>query len=144
MSGSVNKVIIVGHLGADPEIKSFATGGKVCNLRVATSESWTDRQSGQKRERTEWHNVVIRAEGLVGVAEKYLRKGEKAYFEGRLQTRKWQDQQGVDRYITEIVLTGPGAVLTLLGKGDGGRGAAGGGAASAPADDGFDSDGIPY
>ena len=114
MAGSVNKVILVGNLGADPEVKSFQNGGKVCNLRIATSESWKDRNSGERKERTEWHSVAIMSEGLVGVAERFLRKGSKVYLEGKLQTRKWQDQSGNDRYTTEIVLNGPGTVLTML------------------------------
>lgn len=124
MAGSVNKVIIVGNLGADPEVKSFQNGGKVCNLRIATSESWKDRNTGEKQERTEWHSVAIFSEGLAGVAERFLRKGSKVYIEGQLRTRKWQDQQGNDRYSTEVVLQGPGAVLTML---DGAPGAGGGG-----------------
>jgi len=129
MSGSVNKVILVGNLGADPEIKSFQNGGRIANLRIATSENWTDRASGERRERTEWHNVVINSEGLVGVAERYLRKGKKIYIEGSLRTRKWQDQSGQDRYTTEIVLSGPGAVMTMLDSagGEGGGGGGGGG-----------------
>lgn len=114
MAGSVNKVILVGNLGADPEVKSFANGGRVCNLRIATSESWKDRNTGERKERTEWHSVAIMSEGLAGVAERFLRKGSKVYLEGKLQTRKWQDQSGNDRYSTEIVLNGPGAVLTML------------------------------
>ncbi|MBO9576447.1 MAG: single-stranded DNA-binding protein [Sphingobium sp.] len=125
MAGSVNKVIIVGNLGADPEIKSFSNGGRIANLRIATSENWTDRASGEKRERTEWHSVVVNGDGLVGVVERYLRKGKKIYIEGSLRTRKWQDQNGQDRYTTEVVLSGPGAVLTMLdsagGEGGGGR-----------------------
>ena len=125
MSGSVNKVILVGNLGADPEIKSFQNGGRIANIRIATSENWTDRASGERRERTEWHNVVINGDGLVGVAERYLRKGKKVYIEGSLRTRKWQDQNGQDRYTTEVVLSGPGAVMTMLdsagGEGGGGR-----------------------
>lgn len=114
MAGSVNKVILVGNLGADPEVKSFQNGGKVCNLRIATSESWKDRTSGERKERTEWHTVAIFSEGLAGVAERFLRKGSKVYLEGELRTRKWQDQGGADRYSTEVVLQGPGAVLTML------------------------------
>jgi len=114
MAGSVNKVIIVGNLGADPEVRSFQSGGKVCNLRIATSESWKDRNSGEKKERTEWHSVAIFSEGLAGVAERFLRKGSKVYLEGKLATRKWQDKDGNDRYSTEVVLQGPGAVLTML------------------------------
>ncbi|MDE2597482.1 MAG: single-stranded DNA-binding protein [Sphingomonadales bacterium] len=131
MAGSVNKVILVGNLGADPEVKSFQNGGKVCNLRIATSESWKDRNTGEKQERTEWHSVAIFSEGLAGVAERFLRKGSKIYIEGQLRTRKWQDQQGNDRYSTEVVLQGPGAVLTMLdgapGGGSGGGQRSGGG-----------------
>jgi len=122
MAGSVNKVILVGNLGADPEVKSFQNGGKVCNLRIATSESWKDKNTGDKQERTEWHSVAIFSEGLAGVAERYLRKGSKVYVEGQLRTRKWQDQQGNDRYSTEVVLQGPGAVLTMLDSAPGGAG----------------------
>ncbi|MGF7169934.1 single-strand DNA-binding protein [Sphingobium xanthum] len=127
MAGSVNKVILVGNLGADPEVKSFSNGGRICNLRIATSENWTDRASGERKERTEWHSVVIRSDGLIGIAERYLRKGKKIYIEGSLQTRKWQDQNGQDRYSTEVVLSGPGAVMTMLdGGGEGGGGGGGG------------------
>ncbi|QUT06159.1 single-stranded DNA-binding protein [Sphingobium phenoxybenzoativorans] len=126
MAGSVNKVILVGNLGADPEVKSFQNGGKVCNLRIATSESWKDRMSGEKKERTEWHTVAIFSEGLAGVAERFLRKGSKVYLEGQLRTRKWQDQSGNDRYSTEVVLQGPGAVLTMLDGAPGGGGQGGG------------------
>jgi single-strand DNA-binding protein len=126
MSGSVNKVILVGNLGADPEIKSFQNGGRIANIRIATSETWTDRASGERRERTEWHNVVINGDGLVGVAERFLRKGKKVYVEGALRTRKWQDQNGQDRYTTEVVLSGPGAVMTMLDGGQGGGGQGGG------------------
>ena len=111
---SVNKVILVGNLGADPEVRSFQNGGQVCNLRLATSESWKDKSSGEKKERTEWHSVAIFTEGLVGVAERYLKKGSKVYIEGKLQTRKWQDQAGNDRYTTEIVLQGYDAKLVML------------------------------
>lgn len=126
MAGSVNKVILVGNLGADPEVRSFQNGGKVCNLRIATSESWKDRMSGEKKERTEWHSVAIFSEGLAGVAERYLRKGSKVYLEGQLRTRKWQDQNGNDRYTTEVVLQGPGAVMTMLDGAPGGGGQGGG------------------
>jgi single-strand DNA-binding protein len=125
MAGSVNKVILVGNLGADPEVRSFQNGGKVCNIRIATSETWKDRNSGERKERTEWHSVAIFSEGLAGVAERYLRKGSKVYVEGKLQTRKWQDQSGNDRYTTEVVLQGPSAVLTMLDGAPGG-GAGGG------------------
>ncbi|WP_260927040.1 single-stranded DNA-binding protein [Novosphingobium sp. 9] len=127
MAGSVNKVIIVGNLGADPEVKSFQNGGKVCNLRIATSESWKDRNTGERQERTEWHSVAIFSEGLAGVAERFLRKGSKVYIEGQLRTRKWQDQNGQDRYSTEVVLQGPGAVMTMLDGAQGGSGGGGGG-----------------
>ncbi|CAN5402219.1 hypothetical protein BH10PSE12_BH10PSE12_14420 [soil metagenome] len=127
MAGSVNKVILVGNLGADPEVKSFQNGGKVCNIRIATSESWKDRTSGEKKERTEWHTVSIFSEGLAGVAERFLRKGSKVYIEGQLRTRKWQDQSGNDRYSTEVVLQGPGAVLTMLDGAPGAGGQSGGG-----------------
>ena len=127
MAGSVNKVILVGNLGADPEVKSFQNGGKVCNLRIATSESWKDRMSGERKERTEWHSVAIFSEGLAGVAERFLRKGSKVYIEGQLRTRKWQDQSGNDRYTTEVVLQGPGAVLTMLDGAPGGSGRSQGG-----------------
>jgi single-strand DNA-binding protein len=131
MAGSVNKVIIVGNLGADPEVKSFQNGGKVCNLRIATSESWKDKNTGEKQERTEWHSVAIFSEGLAGVAERFLRKGSKVYIEGQLRTRKWQDAQGQDRYSTEVVLQGPGATLTMLDGAPGsGGGSSGGGARS--------------
>jgi single-strand DNA-binding protein len=114
MSGSVNRVIIVGNLGRDPESRSFQNGGKVVELRIATSESWKDRQSGEKKEKTEWHTVKVFNEGLANVAERFLRKGSKVYIEGSLVTRKWQDQQGNDRYSTEITLQGFNSVLTML------------------------------
>lgn len=117
---SVNKVILVGNLGRDPESRSFQNGGKVVEMRIATSEKWKDRQSGEPRERTEWHTVKIFSEGLANVAERYLRKGSKVYIEGQLQTRKWQDQSGADRYSTEIVLQGYQAQLVLLGDANGG------------------------
>ncbi len=129
MAGSLNKVMLIGNLGADPEIRSFQNGGKVCNLRVATSETWKDRE-GQRQERTEWHTVAIFSEGLVRVCENYLKKGSKVYIEGQLQTRKWQDQNGQDRYSTEVVLRGFNGTLTMLdgaGGGGGGGGNRGGG-----------------
>jgi single-strand DNA-binding protein len=127
MAGSVNKVILVGNLGKDPESRTFGNGGKVVNLRIATSESWKDRNSGEKREKTEWHSVVIFAEGLARVAEQYLRKGSKVYIEGQLQTRKWQDQSGADRYSTEVVLQNFNSTLVILDGRQGGGGGAGGG-----------------
>jgi len=124
MAGSVNKVILIGNLGADPEIKSFQNGGKVANLRIATSEQWKDRMTGERKERTEWHQVVINGEGLIGVVERYLKKGSKVYIEGSLRTRKWQDRDGNDKYTTEIVIAGMGGTLTML---DGAPGGGGGG-----------------
>ncbi|MBO0346288.1 single-stranded DNA-binding protein [Roseibium sp. CAU 1637] len=130
MAGSVNKVILVGNLGADPEIRRTQDGRPIANLRIATSETWRDRGSGERRERTEWHRVVIFNEGLCKVAESYLRKGSKVYLEGQLQTRKWQDQSGQDRYSTEIVLQGFNSTLTMLdGRGEGGAGGESGGGA---------------
>ena len=127
MAGSVNKVILVGNLGRDPESRSFQNGGKVVELRIATSESWKDLNSGERKEKTEWHTVKVFSEGLANVAEKYLRKGSKVYLEGALQTRKWQDQSGADRYSTEIVLQGFNAVLVLLDRREGeGAGRSGG------------------
>lgn len=128
MAGSVNKVIIVGNLGRDPEVRSFPNGGKVVNLRVATSETWKDKQTGERKERTEWHSVAIMNEGLAKIAEKYLSKGSTVYIEGKLETRKWQDQSGADRYSTEIVLRPYAGELTLLGgrRDDGDRGGSGG------------------
>jgi len=126
-SRGINKVILIGNLGADPETRTFQNGGKVCNLRIATSENWRDRNTGERRERTEWHSVAIFSEGLVKVAEQYLRKGSKVYIEGQLQTRKWQDQQGQDRYSTEVVLQGFNATLVMLdGRQGGGMGDSGG------------------
>lgn len=158
MAGSVNKVILLGYLGADPEVRHFQSGGKVCNLRLATSESWKDRATGERRERTEWHSVVVSGEGLAGVAERYLRKGSRVYLEGQLRTRKWQDRAGADRWSTEVVLSGPQAVLTLLdaaagGGADSGRGqpdraargasAAGGGPGSGPGGGDLDDE-VPF
>ncbi|GAA3876177.1 single-stranded DNA-binding protein [Celeribacter arenosi] len=128
MAGSVNKVILVGNLGRDPEVRSFQNGGKVCNLRIATSENWKDRNTGERKERTEWHSVAIFSEPLARIAEQYLRKGSKVYIEGQLETRKWQDQSGADRYSTEVVLRPYRGELTLLdGRSDGGSGGQGGG-----------------
>lgn len=126
MAGSVNKVIIVGNLGRDPEVRTFQNGGKVCNLRIATSENWKDRNTGERKERTEWHSVAIFSEPLARVAEQYLRKGSKVYIEGQLETRKWQDQSGQDRYSTEVVLRPYKSELTMLdGRGEGGGGGGG-------------------
>ena len=136
MAGSVNKVIIVGNLGRDPEVRSFQNGGKVCNLTVATSENWRDKNTGERRERTEWHRVAIFSEGLVRVAEQYLRKGSKVYIEGQLETRKWQDQSGNDRYSTEVVLRPYKGEMTFLdrpGEGGGFGGGSGGGYGGPPA-----------
>jgi len=127
MAGSVNKVILIGNLGRDPEVRTFQNGGKVCNLRIATSENWKDKATGERREKTEWHSVSIFSEPLARIAEQYLRKGSKVYIEGKLQTRKWQDQSGADRYSTEVVLQGYDGTLTMLdGRNDGGNGGGGG------------------
>ncbi|MDD9723188.1 single-stranded DNA-binding protein [Sulfitobacter sp. PR48] len=144
MAGSVNKVILIGNLGRDPEVRSFQNGGKVCNLRIATSETWKDRNTGERREKTEWHSVAIFQEGLVRIAEQYLKKGSKVYIEGQLQTRKWQDQSGQDRYSTEVVLQGFGSTLTMLDGRDGGGsgGGYGGGGSSSGGDyGGYDGGG---
>ena len=158
MAGSVNKVILVGNLGQDPEIRTFQNGGKIANLRIATSETWKDRNTGERRERTEWHSVVIHSEPLIRVAEQYLKKGSKIYVEGQLETRKWQDRSGADRYTTEVALRPYRSELTMLdgrggagggggqgggdydrdyggGSGSGSRGGAGGGASRADFDD---------
>ena len=141
MAGSVNKVILVGNLGADPEIRRTQDGRPIANLSVATSESWRDRNSGERREKTEWHRVVIFSEGLCKVAENYLRKGSKVYIEGQLQTRKWQDQNGQDKYSTEIVLQGFNSTLTMLdGRGDG-EGAGGGSRGGMGGGGGYDDHG---
>jgi len=125
MAGSVNKVILIGNLGADPEVRHTQDGRPIVNLRVATSESWRDKNSGERRERTEWHRVVIFNEGLAKIAEQYLKKGSKVYLEGSLQTRKWQDQSGQDRYSTEVVLQGFNSAMTMLDGRDGGGGGGG-------------------
>lgn len=138
MAGSVNKVIIVGNLGRDPESRSFQNGGKVVNLRIATSENWKDRNTGERREKTEWHSVAIFNENLANTAERFLRKGSKVYIEGQLQTRKWTDQQGQERYTTEIVLQGFNAVLVLLDRREG----EGGGGGSRDWDEGGSSSGF--
>jgi single-strand DNA-binding protein len=126
MAGSVNKVILIGNLGQDPEVRQFGNGGQVCNLRIATSESWKDKQSGERRERTQWHSVAIFSEPLVRVAQNYLKKGSKVYIEGQLETRKWQDQNGQDRYTTEVVLRPYRSELTMLDGRAGGESMSGG------------------
>jgi single-strand DNA-binding protein len=127
MAGSVNKVILIGNVGADPEIRRTQDGRPIANLRIATSETWRDRNSGERKEKTEWHTVVVFNEGLCKVIEQYVKKGAKLYIEGALQTRKWQDQTGNDRYSTEVVLQGFGSTLTMLdGRGEGGGGSRGG------------------
>ncbi|WP_425039089.1 single-stranded DNA-binding protein [Primorskyibacter sp. S187A] len=125
MAGSVNKVILIGNLGRDPEVRTFQNGGKVCNLRIATSETWKDRNTGERKERTEWHTVAIFNENLARLAEQYLRKGSKVYLEGKLETRKWQDQSGQDRYSTEVVLRPYAGEMTFLDGRDGGGGGGG-------------------
>ncbi len=131
MAGSVNKVILVGNLGRDPEVRTFQNGGRVCNMSVATSESWKDRNSGERREKTEWHRVVIFNENLVGVAERFLRKGSKVYLEGQLETRKFTDNSGAERYTTEVVLRPYRGELTMLdGRQEGGEGGGGYGGGS--------------
>lgn len=120
MAGSVNKVILIGNLGADPEVKSFSNGGRVANLRIATSETWNDKTSGERREKTEWHTVVLNSDALVRVAENYLKKGSKIYVEGQLQTRKWQDRDGNDRYTTEVTVGMRGQLTMLDGRSEGG------------------------
>ena len=134
MAGSVNKVILVGNLGADPEVRRTQDGRPIVNLRVATSDTWRDKNTGERREKTEWHRVVIFSEGLAKVAEQYLKKGSKVYLEGALQTRKWQDKDGQDRYSTEVVLQGFNSQLTMLDR-------AGGGSGGADAGDDFGSSG---
>ena len=127
MAGSVNKVILIGNLGADPEVRRLQDGRPVANLRIATSESWRDKATGERKEKTEWHRVVIFNEGLAKIAEQYLKKGSKVYIEGQLQTRKWTDQQGVEKYSTEVVLQGFNSALTMLDRAGGGSGDFGGG-----------------
>ncbi|MCK0143657.1 single-stranded DNA-binding protein [Aliiroseovarius sp. F20344] len=148
MAGSLNKVMLIGNLGADPEVRTFQNGGKVCNLRIATSETWKDRNTGERREKTEWHTVSVFSEGLVRVCEQYLRKGSKVYVEGQLQTRKWQDQSGNDRYSTEVVLQGFNGTLTMLdgrsgGQGGGGQGGGGYGGPSGGSQGGYGGDSGP-
>jgi len=153
MAGSVNKVILIGNLGRDPEVRSMQDGNKIVQLSVATSEQWKDRNSGERKERTEWHRVVIFNDRLADVAEKYLRKGSKVYLEGQLQTRTWTDKEGQDRYTTEVVLGRFRGELTMLdGRGDGGGGGgdygssdSSGGGGRAPAGGGGDlDDEIPF
>lgn len=152
MAGSVNKVILIGNLGRDPEVRSFQNGGKVCNLRIATSDTWKDRNTGERREKTEWHSVAIFNENLARLAEQYLRKGSKVYVEGKLETRKWQDQSGQDRYSTEVVLRPFSGELTFLDGRDGGQGGGqsgggyGGGQGGGYGGGGYDSgpQGDPY
>jgi single-strand DNA-binding protein len=129
MAGSLNRVQLIGNLGRDPEVRTFSNGNKVCNFSVACSESWKDRNTGERKEKTEWVNVAIFSEGLIRVCEQYLRKGSKVYVEGKFQTRKWQDQSGQDRYSTEVVIQGFGGQLIMLSKKDGGGsgGSSGGG-----------------
>lgn len=139
MAGSLNKVMLIGNLGRDPEVRTFQNGNKVCNLRIATSETWKDRNTGERRERTEWHSVAIFNDGLIRVAEQFLRKGSKVYIEGQLQTRKWQDQSGADRYSTEVVLQGFGSTMTMLdGRNNDGGGQGGYGDQSAGGNQGSD------
>ena len=155
MAGSINKVILVGNLGADPEIRQTKDGRPIANLSVATGESWKDKNTGERREKTEWHRVVIFNEGLAKIAEQYLRKGSKVYLEGQLQTRKWQDQNGQDKYTTEVVLQGYNGNLTMLDSRQGGGdfagsstesiGSGGGGDSLPPSSPGGDMDGdIPF
>ena len=155
MAGSINKVILVGNLGADPEIRQTKDGRPIANLSVATGESWKDKNTGERREKTEWHRVVIFNEGLAKIAEQYLRKGSKVYLEGQLQTRKWQDQNGQDKYTTEVVLQGFNGNLTMLDSRQGGGdfagsstesiGSGGGGDSLPPSSPGGDMDGdIPF
>ena len=157
MAGSVNKVILIGNLGADPEVRTFQNGNKVVNLRLATSESWKDKNTGERKEKTEWHSVAIFNDGLAKIAETYLKKGSTVYIEGQLETRKWQDQSGADRYSTEVVVKAFKGEMTLLGgKPEGGRadsgqsdnghqsGGYGAGAGGRPAYDPRDQDSIPF
>ncbi|HET9354964.1 MAG TPA: single-stranded DNA-binding protein [Sphingomicrobium sp.] len=139
MAGSVNKVILVGNLGKDPEARTFQNGGKVVSFSVATSENWKDKMTGERKEKTEWHNVSIFSEGLARVAEQYLKKGSKVYLEGQLETRKWQDQSGADRYSTDVVLRNFNSAMVLLDSRDGGgsRGGYGGGGDSFNQDQDF-------
>jgi single-strand DNA-binding protein len=127
VAGSLNKVMLIGNLGKDPEVRSFQNGGKVCSFSIATSENWKDKNTGERREKTDWHNISIFNENLVRISEQYLKKGSKVYIEGSLQTRKWQDQSGNDRYTTEVVLQNFNGTLVLLDRAEGGGGQRGGG-----------------
>ncbi len=145
MAGSVNKVILVGNLGADPEVRKFQNGGSVCNLRIATSENWKDKNTGERREKTEWHSVAIFSEGLTRIAEQYLRKGSKIYIEGQLETRKWQDKNGNDRYTTEVVLRNFNSSMVMLdGRSGGGGGGGNDRAAGGMSEQGSSSGGQSY
>jgi single-strand DNA-binding protein len=137
MAGSVNKVILVGNVGQDPEVRQFANGGQVCSFSLATSENWKDKNTGERREKTEWHRISIFNEGLVRVVQSYVKKGSKLYIEGQLETRKWQDQNGVDKYTTEVVLRGFGSTLTMLDSRNEGGGARSGGG-------GYSQDSVAY
>jgi single-strand DNA-binding protein len=144
MAGSVNKVILIGNLGRDPEIRSFQNGGKVCSLRIATSETWKDKTSGERKEKTEWHSVSIFSEGLVRIAEQYLKKGSKVYLEGQLETRKWQDQSGADKYSTEVVLRAFGGTMTMLDPtGGGGDSQPSQGGSGGQSSGGYDGGNVP-
>lgn len=140
MAGSLNKVQLIGNLGKDPEVRTFNNGGKICNFSIATSESWKDKQTGEKKEKTEWHNITITGDGLVGVCERYLKKGSKVYIEGKMQTRKWQDRDGNDRWTTEVVV-GFGGQMLMLGGNDGSGGGSRGGQRSNDYDRGGSSGG---
>ena len=149
MAGSVNKVILIGNLGRDPEIRTFQNGGRACNLRVATSETWRDKASGERKERTEWHQVSVLNEALVSVCERFLRKGSKVYIEGQLEAREWSGQDGVKKYATEVVLRPYRGELTLLDGRDTGEGKSAAGDAPSPSgansgSDGFDDGEIPF
>jgi len=134
MAGSLNKVMLIGNLGRDPEIRTFQNGGRVCNFSIATSETWRDRNTGERQERTQWHNIAVFNDGLIKVIEQYVKKGSKVFVEGQLETRKWQDQNGQDRYTTEVVLRNYGGTLTMLDgrSGSGGGDSYGGGYDAAP------------
>ncbi len=145
MAGSVNKVILIGNVGKDPEVRTFGNGGKVANFTIATSESWKDRNTGERKEKTDWHNIAVFNEGLVGIVERYVKKGSKLYIEGALKTRKWQDRDGNDRYTTEVVLQGFNGSLTMLDSRDGGsRGNYGGGSSGGSSGGGYNQDSGGY